>query len=139
MSSKAPQDSPADPDPRSQDSTSTWQTRRAEALCQLAVQALPVGSRARYAATWRAGLAADPAHAMHYAANVLGLVHGLRAAVPLLCRLRLHRYVTVHDTSQNLRITSRFCTRCGHFKDPWRGPQPNDSIAWAGSASLGQR
>jgi ribosomal protein L37E len=121
----------------------------ARLLCAVAACGLPRYARGRFAQEWRADLATDPEHAVRYAASLLLHIVRLRAAVtargavrdrqavPVACRLRLHRYVTVHDNPENLRFTSHQCRRCGHIKDDWRGPNPvNDGVMWGASAGI---
>ncbi len=117
----------------------------AGALCVLASWVLPRDARQRYAAEWRADLSADPAHALRYAVSVLGHAPVLRLTLagvvkpeqPLSCQLGRHRYVTIHDNPENRRATSHLCTRCGHIKDDWRGPEKVvNGFAWAGSSGM---
>jgi hypothetical protein len=76
-----------------------------------------------------------------YAASVLthsvalrqALPGGTIARTPTLCRLHLHRYVSVHDNPEDRRFTSHHCTRCGHVKDDWEGPSGvKEALAWNG-------
>jgi len=118
----------------------------AYALCRVAARLLPAVHRDRYAEEWAADLAAtDHPDALTYSLSVLGHALPLRLTLtsrheaerPWRCRLHLHAYATVHDNPDNARFTSHVCTRCGHIKDDWRGPnQVNDSLAWASSSSI---
>jgi hypothetical protein len=120
----------------------------ARAWCAVAARGLPRSVRSRFTEEWRADLAAEPNHALRYATSLLTHVVQLRSAVsasglaqnprkPWSCRLRLHRYVTVHDNPDNLRFTSHHCRRCGHIKDDWRGPsRVNDGAVWGASMGI---
>ncbi len=118
----------------------------AYALCRIAARLLPAAHRGRYEEEWAADLAAtDRDKALAYGLSVfwhalhlrLTLAGRLRTETPWRCRLHLHAYVTVHDNPDDRRFTSHVCTRCGHIKDDWRGPnRVNDSMAWASSSSI---
>lgn len=119
----------------------------ASAMCRLAAQSLPRDIRPRYAAEWRADLAASPGQARGYALSILLHVLALRreltvaasVTTPLRCRLRLHHEVTVHDNPEDPRFTSHHCTRCGRVRDDWRRPTPSNGYQLGGGGATGLR
>lgn len=118
----------------------------ARILCAVAAWALPRGTRRRYLDEWRADLDFAPDQALAYAASVLGQVIALRLALtggqpthrPVLCRMRLHHDVSIHDNPEDRRLVSRVCTRCGRVRDDWTEPANgvNDGIAWGASQTI---
>ncbi len=100
-------------------------------LVEMALGLLPVEHQARYREEWAAELAQLPT-SEHTGFALRTLVHapslrweleqadvaaGRRLAVPLLCRLHLHHWRTVHPNPEDRRIASRQCTRCGRYQD----------------------
>lgn len=118
----------------------------AHILCTIAARVLPRGMRRRYLDEWRADLDFAPDQALAYAASVLGQVMALRLALtggkpthrPVLCWMRLHHDVYIHDNPEDRRLVSRVCTRCGRTRDDLTEPANGvgDGIAWGTSQTI---
>lgn len=115
--------------------------------CRAAAQLLPTEVRERYLDEWRADLAWAPRHeVLPYAVGVLARVLALRAALrgddrpalPVLCRLHLHREIEVHDNPEDPGVVSRECRRCGRVRDAWFEPGGGlgDDLAWGLSQTI---